>query len=109
MKAVLFFLITLDPTRAMSFAAVYTAPSFAFMGVTFPVTDMGMPAKIWRSLLPVSHYIEAQIGQASYGITAWETIAQFTPTMWGYLIPLLVVILLIKKHHRKLDLDNEAV
>lgn len=105
----LFFLITLDPTRAMSFAAVYTAPSFAFMGVTFPVTDMGMPAQIWRSLLPVSHYIEAQIGQASYGITAWETIAQFTPTMWGYLIPLLVVILLIKKHHRKLDLDNEAV
>ena len=104
-----FFFLTLDPTRAMSFAAAYTAPSFAFMGVTFPVTDMRLPAQIWRSLLPISHYIEAQISQVSYGVTAWETIRQFTPTMSGYLIPLLLTLLLIKKHQREVDLNNETV
>lgn len=94
----LFFFITLDPARAMSFAGVFTAPSFAFMGVTFPATDMPLLAEIWRNLLPVSHYIEAQISQSSYGVTAWQTISQFTPPMLGYLFPLLITLLLIRKH-----------
>jgi ABC-2 type transport system permease protein len=104
----LFFFLTLDPTRAMSFAAVFTAPSFAFMGVTFPVTDMGLLAKIWRNLLPISHYIEAQISQVSYGVTTWETIAQFMPSMTFYLVPLLLLTLLINKHHKQLDLKYET-
>lgn len=59
----LFFLLTLDPARAMSFAGAFTAPSFAFMGITFPVTDMSSLAQWWRSLLPASHYIEVQVSQ----------------------------------------------
>ncbi|MCG4788784.1 ABC transporter permease, partial [Roseburia faecis] len=30
-----------DPARALSLAGAYTAPGFAFMGVTFPVSAMG--------------------------------------------------------------------
>lgn len=104
-----FFLLTLDPARAMSFAAAYTAPSFAFMGVTFPDTDMGIIAKIWRSLLPISHYIEAQISQISYGLPAWKTIYDFTPSMLGYLFPLFLIFLLIKKQLKKLDISNEPI
>jgi ABC-2 type transport system permease protein len=102
----LFFFLTLDPARAMSFAGAFTAPSFAFMGVTFPVTDMNTLAQAWRALLPISHYIEAQISQVSYGVTAWQTMINFTPPMLGYLIPLLLILLLVQKHLRKLDPES---
>lgn len=65
--ASLFFFLTLDAARGLSLAAAYTAPGLAFMGVTFPVTDMTLPATIWRSFLPISHYIEIQFGQVNYG------------------------------------------
>lgn len=65
----LFYLLTCDATRALSLAAAYTAPGIAFMGVTFPVSDMNTFARIWRSLLPVSHYSEIQIAVANYGAT----------------------------------------
>lgn len=99
----LFFFLTLDAARAMSFAGAFSAPSFAFMGITFPVTDMNALARIWRELLPISHYIEAQISQVSYGASAWETLSRFTPSMVGYLLPLLLVLLLIKKQLKKLE------
>jgi len=105
----LFFFLTLDPARAMSFAGAYTAPSFAFMGVTFPVTDMNQIAAFWRSILPISHYIEAQIAQVSYGLTAWETISGFLPSMVGYLVPFVLTLLLMKKHLRKLDDNNVSL
>lgn len=105
----LFFFLTLDPARAMSFAGAFTAPSFAFMGVTFPVSDMNILAKVWRSLLPISHYIEAQTSQVSYGLKPWQTIIDFSPTMFSYLVPFLLVLLLIKKHLRKLDTPHDTI
>ncbi|WP_299692634.1 ABC transporter permease [uncultured Vibrio sp.] len=98
----LFYFLTLDPARAMSFAGAFTAPSFAFMGITFPVTDMNFAAQIWRNLLPVSYYIEAQTAQSSYGESAYQTLLNLTSMLW-YAIPALVVILLIKRHLIKLE------
>lgn len=95
-----FFVLTLDTARAMSFAGAFTAPSFAFMGVTFPVTDMSNIASTWRSLLPISHYIEAHISQSSYGVTAMQTISQISIDMARYILPLLLLIPLYKKHRR---------
>ncbi|MFV0447149.1 MAG: ABC transporter permease [Vibrio sp.] len=95
----LFFFISLDSARAMSFAAAYTAPSFAFMGITFPASDMGTWAQIWRSLLPVSHYINVQVSQASYGLDAYQSLASLWP-MLGYIVPLGLTLLLLKKHLR---------
>ncbi|MDG3088167.1 ABC transporter permease [Vibrio hannami] len=102
-----FFFLTLDAARAMSFAGAFTAPSFAFLGVTFPVSDMGSAAQIWRSLLPASHYIEAQIAQSSYGVTSWQTIEGLVPMMW-YLVPFLLVSLLGKKHLSKAQMAMEG-
>jgi len=97
----LFFFLTLDAARAMSFAGAFTAPSFAFMGVTFPVSDMGPLALLWREILPISHYIEAQISQVSYGQGTWQTLAQLTPNMLAYLFPFLLTLLMIKKQMKK--------
>lgn len=74
--ALLLFMLTRESARALSLAAAYTAPSFAFMGVTFPATDMTLPARIWREILPVSHYIEIQIAQASHGASVFSVLPQ---------------------------------
>ncbi|RTZ14485.1 ABC transporter permease [Vibrio aquaticus] len=95
-----FFFLTLDAARAMSFAGAFTAPSFAFMGITFPVTDMGSLAQFWRSLLPISHYIEVQVSQVSYG-QPWITSFKHLVPMIGYVIPIILTVVLIKKHLNK--------
>lgn len=94
--ASLFFFVTMDPARAMSLAAALTAPSFAFMGVTFPATDMNALALFWRSLLPISHYIELQISQVSYGANATISLAHLTP-MAGYLLVAVLLYRIIPK------------
>lgn len=93
----LFFFLTLDAARAMSFAGAFTAPSFAFMGITFPVTDMSSLAQAWRALLPISHYIEVQVSQVSYGLPPMSSLQHLLP-MLGYAVPLLMVMILINKH-----------
>ncbi|MGC9422494.1 ABC transporter permease [Vibrio sp.] len=95
-----FYFLTLDPARAMSFAGAFTAPSFAFMGVTFPASDMNSLALIWRNLLPISHYIEVQLSQVNYGLTALQSLHHLIP-MIGYFIPLWLTLALIRKHQNK--------
>jgi ABC-2 type transport system permease protein len=90
----LFYGLTQDGARAMSLVAVYSAPAFAFMGVTFPAHDMNGLAQLWRSLLPVAHYAELHIGQANIGM---EGAAALYP-LWallpfGLLWPLIVLLL----------------
>jgi ABC-2 type transport system permease protein len=101
----LFFFLSMDPARAMSFAGAFTAPSFAFMGITFPVTDMSTLATAWRSLLPISHYIEVQVGQASYGASAAQSLSSLW-TMIGYTVPLLLTAALIHKHRNATSLNH---
>jgi ABC-2 type transport system permease protein len=72
----LLFLLVQDPARSLSLAAAYTAPGFAFMGVTFPATDMALPAQLWRELLPVSHYIDIQLYQANHGASIMTALPQ---------------------------------
>jgi len=66
----LIFLLIRDAASSLSIAAAYVAPALAFMGVTFPVTAMTLPARIWRSLIPICHYVEIQFGQVNYGAPA---------------------------------------
>ena len=86
--------LTRDGARAMSLAAGYSAPAFAFLGVTFPTADMNILAQCWRALLPASHYAELQIGQASLGLlgrAAWTPVAALL--MFMLVWPLVVWLL----------------
>ncbi len=65
--ALLFFISGFDYARTLSLGAVYTAPAFAFLGVTFPIYNMNEFALFWRDMLPVSYLMEIQISQANYG------------------------------------------
>lgn len=103
----LFFFLSMDPARAMSFAGAFTAPSFAFMGITFPVSDMNALAHAWRGLLPITHYIEVQVDQANYGASAAQSIGSLWP-MVGYIIPLLMTAALMAKHRNTALLNSSS-
>ena len=75
--ATLFFFLTMDATRTMSVVAAFSAPAFAFLGVTFPSSDMPILAQIWRALLPASHYMKIQIQQVNYGIPLSQSSSEF--------------------------------
>ncbi|PSW20883.1 ABC transporter permease [Photobacterium sanctipauli] len=79
--ACVFYLFTLDATKAMSLAAGFTAPAFAFVGVTFPASDMPLLAQIWRAMLPVTHYLDVQVHQVNHGFS------------WGMATPQLLSLL----------------
>ncbi|MGL6315055.1 ABC transporter permease [Vibrio sp. WXL103] len=94
--ATFFYVITEEPARALSLAGAFTAPSFAFMGISFPVSDMGFLAQAWRSLLPISHYMDTQVAQSSYGV-AWSTSLLELLPMLGYLLPLVMIQLVLAR------------
>ena len=98
--ALLFFVTGFDYARSLSLGAVYTAPAFAFLGVTFPIYNMNGFALFWRDLLPVSHYMELQISQANYGADIFlETNKLWTLlSFWIVIIP---IVLLFKKRLKK--------
>ncbi len=52
---------------ASSAAAFYGGPAFAFTGVTFPTFGMPLAAKVWGALLPLTHYLELLLSQATRG------------------------------------------
>ncbi|RLE20980.1 MAG: ABC transporter permease [Acidobacteria bacterium] len=84
------FVLVDDLPRSLSLAAAYTAPSFAFLGVTFPASDMPSLALFWRSLIPVCHFMDIQISQmsraADFGAVALD---------FGALVLFLVVLPLV--------------
>lgn len=89
----LLFVLARDATRALSIAASYVAPGLAFMGVTFPATDMTLPAKIWRSLMPICHYIDIQFSQVNYGAPLHTVVPQFK-ALSVFILPLFLVFFL---------------
>ena len=56
-------------TRAISIAAVYAAPSLAFVGITYPINNMEAFATFWGKILPITKYLEVYMQQANYGLS----------------------------------------
>lgn len=55
---------------ATSAAAFFSAPAFAFTGVTFPAMAMPLLGKFWGGILPLTYYLRLLIGQAIRGAPA---------------------------------------
>jgi len=104
--ATLFYFITLDVTRSMSLVAGFAAPAFAFMGVTFPTSDMPWLAQFWRSLLPISHYIEIQIQQVNYATTFSNSINHYLALLTFVSCYFLAVLLLNKRKERLVEANE---
>lgn len=90
--ALFLFVTGFDYARALSLGAVYTAPAFAFLGVTFPIYNMNSFALFWRDILPISHYVELQISQANYGANVFLEIDKLLiiAVFWLLFIPIVM-------------------
>ncbi|PID43217.1 MAG: multidrug ABC transporter permease [Proteobacteria bacterium] len=92
--ATLVYLLVRDPARALGVAAAYTAPGFAFMGVTFPLTDMDLFARSWNAILPIASYMEVQISVLNHAaplsaiVPSLVNLAAFLPV---YILVALVI------------------
>lgn len=87
-----------DPLKTASAVAAYTAPSLAFVGVTYPTANMPTLGEFWGSLLPISYFIKCFISLSYYQegfVQALLTLAK----MWFFLLflPLGLLILALKK------------
>ncbi|ROS05361.1 ABC-2 type transport system permease protein [Sinobacterium caligoides] len=58
-------IIVKDNVRAISVCAALFAPAFAFMGVTFPSSDMPVAAQLWREVMPSTHFMQLLLDQLS--------------------------------------------
>jgi ABC-2 type transport system permease protein len=52
---------------AGSVAALYSAPAFAFVGITFPTLGMPVAGRVWGALLPLTHYLQVIVDQSMRG------------------------------------------
>ncbi|NOQ78899.1 MAG: ABC transporter permease, partial [Gammaproteobacteria bacterium] len=112
--ALLVFVIVQDADMSLSFAAAYTAPSFAFMGITFPATDMNTLAQIWRDLIPVSHYMQIQVFQTNHGASLQTALPQMGALILFFItffLALQWVHFVILESHQTVIIDkiNEGV
>ncbi len=98
--ALLIFATGFDYARSLSLGAVYTAPAFAFLGITFPIYNMNTFALFWRDILPVSHYIQLQLSQANYGANIFLEIDKLL-TLFAFWLLFIPVVLLFKKKLKK--------
>ncbi|MGO9485364.1 MAG: ABC transporter permease [Rhodomicrobium sp.] len=94
----LFSLVARDIVHALGYAGIYTAPSFGFIGVSFPRSAMPLFAQVWGALLPVTWYMQIRIDQTVRGAPVMESLRPL-----GYLA-LSVAILTILSVLRLLQL-----
>jgi len=95
--ALFIFTLTMNLTQAISMGAAYSAPAFAFIGVTFPADSMPPLAQIWRVLLPITHYMQLQIGQVNYGQSFMVLLPQLM-SLGLFTLMFIVAIVRIKRH-----------
>lgn len=82
--------------RALSIAAVYTLPAFAFIGVTFPVDNMNGPARLWQELLPIGTLMRIQDDVIHMGVSmpsVWEALQPVALATAALLFPALWMLL----------------
>ncbi len=93
------FVVGFDYARALSLGAVYTAPAFAFLGITFPRSDMPSFAQFWNDMLPIAHYMKIQIAQANYG----ASVIDMLPILLSIALFFLVWPLVIFRFKKRLE------
>lgn len=72
---------------ATSAAAFLASPAFAYAGITFPSFGMPAFARAWRSLLPLSHYLELLVAQAMKGAPAARSLPSLAALLALAVVP----------------------
>lgn len=99
---VFFFVATFELELGLIAASGFSGPAFAFLGVTFPVSDMAPFPQLWRNLMPAGHFIDGFIHQANYAAgPAGLVQPALILALFCLLLPL--AVLLIKRRIERLN------
>lgn len=101
------FFVIADSARVISMCTGLFAPAFAFMGVTFPTSNMPLLAQWWRALIPSSHYIETHIAIVNHGL-GLTTVLQQSTSYLGFLLLLLPAWYFARRYGRALQPKRQA-
>jgi len=86
-----------DYARSLSLAAVYTAPAFAFLGITFPTLSMNAFAQFWNEALPITHFMQLLLQEANYGVSGAITTQQLVALgLFDLLFVLVVAVVAVR-------------
>ncbi len=77
---------------ATSAAALYSAPAFAFVGITFPTMAMPGLARAWGELLPLTHYLRLMVEQVMRGAPAAASAAELAALVGFAVVALPVTV-----------------
>jgi len=91
---------------ALSFAVFFTAPAFAYAGVTFPQQAMPLVANLWTYLLPIRSLLRLQVEQAEIGAPAVHSMPEVLILSAFIILPLPFAINRIRNRCHALD-DNQ--
>lgn len=80
----------------LSFTAFFTAPAFAYAGITFPQQAMPLLAQIWTYALPVKTLLRLQVEQVDIGAPVSSSITELLILSAFILLPLPFAIYQIK-------------
>lgn len=95
--------VLVENARTMSFIAAYTAPSFAFVSITYPNNNMQPFGDIVSHALPIYYFLQVYVEQAKYGIGVKSL------HMIAYMVPFVIFIFFTMQifswriRHNKLD------
>jgi len=109
---ILFGLVAKDIAQALGFAGLYTAPSFGFVGISFPRAAMGLFAQAWGAQLPLTWYMQIRIDQTLRGapesasLPALQNLTLIVLVLFG--LVLLRLFLLRRKRHALKAAAREA-
>lgn len=84
-------------TTALSFTAAYTAPAFAYAGITFPQHAMPLVAQLWAYALPVRSLLRLQVEQAQIGAPLSYSIIELLILIAFVLVPIPIATRQIRK------------
>lgn len=93
----LFTSIASNLATGLSFTIFFTAPAFAYVGITFPQHAMPLIAQIWTYILPVRSLLRLQVEQVEMGAPVVNSLPEILILLCFVLFPLPFVIAQIRR------------
>ena len=89
--------LNLKLSTALSVTAAFTAPAFAYVGITFPQQAMPFLAQIWSYALPVRSLLKLQVEQTEMGAPMIYSLTELGILIAFAIVPLPFAIYGIRK------------
>jgi ABC-2 type transport system permease protein len=77
---------------ALSFTAAFSAPAFAYAGITFPQQGMPLLAQLWSYALPIRTLLSLQVEQTQIGAPASSSVPELLILIAFILLPLPIAL-----------------